>query len=180
MTDTPRTPPTPQAHHPTTATIIVDTREQLPYSFTTPGVTTIRGTLQTGDYSLQGYESRIAVERKTLDDFVGSVTRSRARFLREMTRLAAFDARCVVVEANWSDVAAKFYRGQVHPASVFGSAVAIIVDHRIPVYFLSTRAIARRFTEKFLLRYHASVTAAAASAAATAGEDNNAPRGEVP
>ena len=40
------------------------------------------------------------MERKTLDDFVCTVIRSRARFSRELRRLGGYRAACVVVEAS--------------------------------------------------------------------------------
>lgn len=169
-------------------TIVVDTREQLPYTFSAPGVSTLRGTLQTGDYSLLGYETRVAIERKTLNDFVGSITRERQRFMREVERMKTFQSKAIVVEANWSDVVSQLYRSKAHPASVFGSTIALIVDHEIPVYFLSSRHIARRFTERFLTRFHAAQTARdaapcplpAAQLLADRMERRAAPNGEPP
>jgi ERCC4-type nuclease len=139
-------------------TLIVDTREQQPFAFSAPGVRTIRRALPTGDYSVEGFEDRVAVERKTLDDLVGSLIRARERFLREMRRFETYEARCIVVEADWSDVAERRYAGGVHPKSIFGAVLSVIVDHGVPVYFLSNRQIACRFTEDFLLRFHRKAT----------------------
>lgn len=138
-------------------TLIVDTREQLPFAFSAPGVRTIRRALETGDYSVDGLEHRVAVERKTLNDLVKSLIRDRDRFLREVRRLETFEACCIVVEADWSDVAERRYAGGAHPRSVFGAILSLIVDQRTPVYFLSNRQIACRFTEDFLLRFHRKV-----------------------
>ena len=135
-------------------TLVIDTREQEPFAFSAPGVSTIRRALPTGDYSVLGLEERVAVERKTLDDLVGSLIRARERFLREVRRLEAFEARCIVVEGAWSDVAERRYTGGVHPRAIFGAVLSLIVDHGVPVYFLSNRQIACRFTEDFLLRFH--------------------------
>ena len=71
--------------------IAVDTREQLPYLFQgfghwVGGV--VRAALPTGDYSVQGMEALVAMERKSLPDLVLSLTASRARFLRGCERLA--------------------------------------------------------------------------------------------
>ncbi len=49
-------------------TIIIDTREQVPLSFSLP---TERGSLVTGDYSIAGLKRFIAIERKSPDDLVG-------------------------------------------------------------------------------------------------------------
>ena len=65
-----------------------------------------------------------------------------------------FEAACIVVEGNLSDVIRGAYRSKAHPNSVFGAALSIIVDHEIPIYFCSDRQIACRFVEGFLLRFH--------------------------
>ncbi len=60
--------------------IVVDTREQEPYGFDAGRVRVIRRALPAGDYSLEGMESTVAVERKSLPDFVSTVIHSRPRF----------------------------------------------------------------------------------------------------
>ena len=49
-------------------TVVVDTREQEPYSFDSDKVSAVRKALPAGDYSLVGLEERVAVERKSLTD----------------------------------------------------------------------------------------------------------------
>ena len=44
------------------------------------------------------------------------------------------------------------YRGDAHPHSVLGSALAIAIDFGVPVFFCSNRQIACRFVEGYLLR----------------------------
>jgi hypothetical protein len=44
--------------------IVADSREQEPLTFTR--LQSVRGTLYSGDYSVQGLESKFAVERKSL------------------------------------------------------------------------------------------------------------------
>lgn len=70
-------------------TVVIDTREQEPYGFNPDMVRPVRRALPAGDYSIDGLEETIAVERKTLDDFVGTVMRARGRFYRELRRLGA-------------------------------------------------------------------------------------------
>ena len=64
--------------------IVIDTREQAPWTFN-KGLVVERfgaafptevGTLDTGDYSVRGLEDRVRIERKSLDDFVRSVMSS--------------------------------------------------------------------------------------------------------
>ena len=132
--------------------VIVDTREQEPYGFNPQLVTPVRRALPAGDYSVAGLERTVAVERKTLEDFVGTVIRARARFYRELRRLKHHQHACVVVEANLGDILAARYRGGAHPHSILASALAITVDFGIPVFFCSNRQVACRFVEGYLLR----------------------------
>lgn len=140
--------------------IIIDTREQQPYSFDPAHALCVRRALAVGDYSLEGYEGSIAVERKSLEDFVSSAVTSRERFGRELRALAEYDFACVVVEASMEDILEHRYRAGIHPASVFGATLSIIIDVGVPVYFCSDRQIACRFVEDALCRYHRKVRGA--------------------
>ncbi|HZU81278.1 MAG TPA: ERCC4 domain-containing protein [Polyangiaceae bacterium] len=134
--------------------VVVDTREQEPYLFDPARVAPVRRALAHGDYSLEGHEERVAIERKSLADFVSSVINARERFERELRGLAAYDLGCVVVEGSLEDVLEHRYRSGAHPNAVFGAALSIIVDHGVPVYFCGDRQIACRFVQDLLLRYH--------------------------
>lgn len=140
-------------------TVVIDTREQLPYSFPAERFDSVRRALPAGDYSLVGYETRVAVERKTLPDLIGTLIRNRARFKRELEKLETYDLACVVVEGHLRDVLDGNYRSKAHPNAVLGSVTAICVDYRIPIFFCSDRDAACRFTEKLLLRFHKSESA---------------------
>lgn len=132
--------------------IVIDTREQRPWDLAP--LPTVRGTLQSGDYSLLGFEDRIAIERKSLEDFIGCCTGSRDRFVRELERLHAFDLAAVVVEADVWEVweGAKF--SQASPASVIGSAAAFFIDYGTPVYFCGARKHAADFAGRLLRKFY--------------------------
>jgi len=132
--------------------IVVDTKEQIPYEFHSGRVTVERRALPAGDYSLAGLELNVAVERKSLDDFVHTIIRERDRFRNELKILQTYSYACVVVEANLDDLFTSDYRSGAHPNSVFGAAMSIIIDYGVPVYFCSNRQMARHFVEEYLLR----------------------------
>jgi len=136
-------------------TLLVDTREQEPYSFDARLVVVERRALPAGDYSVAGLEGVVAVERKTLDDFVSTVIHSRARFREELRKLAGYRAACVVVEAGLIDVLQKRYRGDAHPNAVLGNALSLILDYRVPVFFCTTRQASCQFVQAYLLGAHA-------------------------
>jgi len=136
-------------------TIVIDTREQEGYSFDSRLAATVRHALPAGDYSVAGLENTVAVERKSLDDFVSTVIHSRARFRQELRKLTGYRAACVVVEAGMLDAMLGRYRGDAHPNAVLGSALSIILDYRIPVFFCSSRQAACQFVQAYLLAAHA-------------------------
>lgn len=97
-------------------TIIVDTREQRPWSFP-PHINVEVGTLKTGDYALKGDETHFAVERKSGDDFVGTISTGWHRFCRELNRMdeAEFAAKTVIVEADFETFCYRIRQGVILP-----------------------------------------------------------------
>ncbi len=104
---------------------IVDTREQLPW--TLAPLRTAGGTLDTGDYSVAGLEHYVAIERKSLTDYLGCIGGGRERFERELHRMVSYPVRAVIVEAGWADLESGQYgRSQLQPAHVIGSTLGWI------------------------------------------------------
>lgn len=130
--------------------IVIDTREIEPYGF---DCATVHRKLDAGDYSVDGLETTVAVERKSLKDFAGTVIHHFERFAAELDRLSGLDAACIVVEADLDTVlrgrAAAELRG-VRPASLLGTAVHIGLRWRVPVFWCGSRPTARAFTEAYL------------------------------
>lgn len=119
--------------------IKADTREQRPWIFA-PSTPVVRGTLPTGDYAIAGLEALAAIERKELSDFVACVTVERERFMREMSRLAAYGHRAVIIEATVEHVEAHAYRSRTAPRAVLATALSITSDFGIPVLWAGDRA----------------------------------------
>jgi ERCC4-type nuclease len=150
--------------------ILVDTREPAsggwePY-FT---LSTLRGTLQTGDYSLVGCEDLISIERKALGDLISCFTGERERFVRELKRFQAIPARWVIVEGSYGSLLRGDYRSQMNPKAAFESCVALMVRYQIPVIMAGDIETAARLAESVLCRWfkeHVKVIDAVARAAA--------------
>jgi len=85
-------------------TIIIDTREQRPWAFPEWVPVKVQA-LPAGDYALEG-DDYFAIERKSLDDFVGTLFSGWQRFQRELARMerARFVARVIIVEADYADL----------------------------------------------------------------------------
>lgn len=133
--------PIPADLEPSAVVAIVDTREQLPLDLSP--LSTISGTLTTGDYSIRGLEQHVAIERKSLPDLIGCVGQERERFDREIVRLLAYPVRGVVVEAPWSALEAGDWRSKVTPAAATGSVLGWIAQG-VPFIFAGTRDAAAR------------------------------------
>ena len=133
--------------------IIVDSREQKPFSFKDYPVEVATGTLTTGDYSLAGFEDRVAVERKSLGDLLGCLTSGRNRFARELERLRGYESVVVVVEAPFEHLADGRYRSRMHPDAAVQSVISIIQEYRMPFSFFPNRIRAERFVFDFLRHF---------------------------
>lgn len=79
-------------------TIVRDTREQKPLSFEHDPVEVVDDTLETGDYSVRGYEDTFAIERKSGDDLCLSLGSDRERFEAEMVRSTKLDEFKIMIE----------------------------------------------------------------------------------
>ncbi len=147
-------------------TIIIDSREQAPYSFRgfnadardkrRPLIvrTEVRG-LASGDYSLFGLESRIAVERKSIDDLFSTLGQGRDRFERELQRLSEMDFAAVVIEAGWSAIVGQPPpHTKLSPKSVYRSVIAWQQRYpKIHWWPCDTRTFAERTTFRILERF---------------------------
>tara|TARA_R110000851_G_scaffold120002_2_gene248123 strand:- start:16715 stop:17140 length:426 start_codon:yes stop_codon:yes gene_type:complete len=127
-----------------------DTREKTPWTFEGQGITTTTATLETGDYSLPGLEHKVTIERKSLDDWVGTVMRERSRFYRELDRMRALQFRCVIIEASVREIMAERYTSQVKAKSVLGFIADVAVAQSVPVYLGGTRAESQVLAGAFL------------------------------
>lgn len=128
--------------------IVVDTREQLPLFKSPPAK---RQKLDAGDYSVVGYETRIAVERKSIADLYGSFGKGRNRFERSMRRLCMLPARLLVVEGSLADIRTFTYQGRVKPDVIYGSLLAwCAIAYQVAPWPCENRATARTAVRSFL------------------------------
>ena len=145
--------------------IAVDTREQTPLSF--PGFAVMRKTLPTGDYSMLGFENRIAIERKSKNDAWSCVADSRKRFERCLARLAQLEFAAVVIECSLSEFQVQPTQVQrVTAGTAVGSYLSWMVQYRVPVLWVDNREFAARTVIRLLssfYKYKGQVEAAAES-----------------
>ncbi|HZT79596.1 MAG TPA: ERCC4 domain-containing protein [Gemmataceae bacterium] len=147
-------------------TVLIDHREKRPFRFAglradakqgrrPLTVPTRRVQLQTGDYTVEGLEDRVAVERKSLEDLFGTLAQCRDRFERELIRLARCDFAAVVIEADWLTIlASPPERSELRPKSVFRSVLAWQQRHPTVHWWACwNRAFAETVTFRLLERF---------------------------
>jgi hypothetical protein len=141
--------------------VVIDTREQTPFLFqgmrtdARDGgrplvVRTVTRGIPSGDYSLEGYEGQVAVERKSLADLYNTISQNRERFVRELERLDAMEFAAVVIEASWQRIICEppTY-SKLPPKIVFRSVIAWQQKYR-RVHWWPTEG--RRLAETATLR----------------------------
>lgn len=107
-------PPRPPKVRVCPFTVLIDNREQLPYTFDSlPPKAAWRGEIEvptercylvTGDYTISGLEDRFALERKSLSDLYATIGQHRERFEAEIQRLQDYQFAAVIIEATLREV----------------------------------------------------------------------------
>jgi len=148
-------------------TVLVDTREQRPYTFeglranadqghALIHVPTVRGTLHTGDYSIKGLGEVVVVERKSKEDLYASVGR-RENFEDRMRRLCLeHSVAAVVVEAQLDELLSDPPRhSSLHPKALNRTILSWMVRWpRVHWLLCPGRVVAEAMTFRFLERFH--------------------------
>lgn len=132
--------------------VLIDTAEQLPWTFDASLFATERANLMTGDYSIPGLEDVLTIERKSLGDAVGTVIHDWRRFRKQLHRMAGMDCGIVVIEGSVEDILLHKYESDADPLSVMGKLISITIDHNIPVVFAGNRECAMEFAARYLIQ----------------------------
>ena len=109
--------------------VIQDTREQTPWKIANYPVEIAK--LDVGDYGIQGLSDwehpEFIVERKSLDDLVGSLVDESKRFWKEVKKMRQFQFAALLIEAPYEAAAEHAYRSRMNPKSVLGMVDVIQV-----------------------------------------------------
>ena len=145
--------------------IIIDTREQTPWAFPLDLAETARGTLSEGDYALEG-DDGFAIERKSLSDFLGTISTGWNRFKRELNRMdnKGFPAKVIIVEGDTMEC---FFGPNCEPPShdhpnltpqfIAERISQLVYDHRCAVLFAGSAPIAAGLAVQIFRRRLASL-----------------------
>jgi ERCC4-type nuclease len=145
--------------------VVVDGREKSPYTFSglqtdaKDGrlpliVPTEWAYLKTGDYSIHGEESLVAVERKSLADLYSTLGQNRDRFEAEHERMAKMQFAAVVIEASWEEIVEHPpERSRLTPKSVYRTGIAFMERYGVPWLTMGGRRLAEITTFRILERF---------------------------
>jgi len=138
-------------------TIIIDTSEKKPWKFgggnTSPArrFTAIRRKLDTGDYSFEGYEDQIAVERKSINDLGNCLGGDRLRFEGQLLRLRKIKYRAVVIEAGMADILRGGYFSKLPPDEFLRRITGLMVRYRVMFLLGGSVNCARKLALSFMV-----------------------------
>lgn len=150
-------------------TILVDNREQKPYTFdplSDPLIEIKGATLTTGDYTLLGlcdhddgtYHPNFAVERKSGPDLLNSVTHGRERFSKEIDRASHWEEPLVVVVERPRSVFKEnkefMYSRDIQPSQVIGTVDSWEDYRNVSFEFVNGRKAAQQLTFDTLMDWH--------------------------
>jgi DNA excision repair protein ERCC-4 len=138
--------------------MVIDTREQDPLLF--QNLASVRGTLYTGDYSIQGLEELFAIERKSIADLVAcSIGENRERFERELHRLRGFRfKRLLIIGTPFAQIELQRYYSRIAPKAVLATLSAFEIRYHCPVVFAPTAIEAACQVERWALYFAREMT----------------------
>ena len=139
------------------ATVIVDTREQIPFSFSR-----FRGWFAkvqrkappVGDYSVAGLEDRCTVERKDLADLIHSFTTNRAVFVKRLRLMSQYPHRLLVVTASLSEVKSRYGAFSIDPNRITQSLIATLAGAGVPFLCSETHELGEEMVVSYLYQVH--------------------------
>ncbi len=123
--------------------VLVDSREQLPFDFSRfPNwiAATKRKGLRVGDYSVEGMEDVLILERKSLTDLITTLMQNRLRFFDGCEKMTQYRWRAILVEASYEDIKTVYddeLCTRAHPNAVSGTLDALEAKYGIPVIYTS-------------------------------------------
>lgn len=141
--------------------IIQDSREQSPFTFEGAlyeGLAVKVAGLKTADYSIEGLEDMVGVERKSMPDLLQSISTNRETFEKMMVRSLELDAFIVVIEEPFRNLGCKEYQSHMNRKAAVQTVYSWLSKYRCSFWFAESREGAEFATYNFLRHYHKRVS----------------------
>lgn len=147
--------------------LLVDTREKHPFNFEgDEAFSEIKfQKLDVGDYSLEGFQDKICIERKKdVNELINNFTANKDRLINEMERMASVSHKFMIIESELSEILtpAKYFLANKNiksnlpaaslPAIVMKGLLDLIFKYNIHVIFAGFKA--RNITRGLLIKTH--------------------------
>lgn len=120
---------------------MVDTREKLPLDFSRfPNwiAEEKRQKLDAGDYTVEGMEDLLVLERKTLSDLITTLIQQRPRFFKLCQKMSQYRWRALFIQASYEDVKSPYgEHTEARPNAISGTLDALEARYGIPVIYTS-------------------------------------------
>jgi ERCC4-type nuclease len=138
-------------------TVIIDTREQQPWTFKEHAVANRK--LDTGDYSIEGLEHLLCIERKkSASEFANNIVESRFKDvvmrmsqLKYSFLLLEFDLEDLLIYPIGSTVPKRMWdKIKISPAFLLKNILELQLKHNIIVYFCGDSDNAEKMAEYIL------------------------------
>jgi ERCC4-type nuclease len=142
-------------------TIIIDTREQQPWEFKNYAIANKK--LDTGDYSIEGLENILCIERKkSASEFANNIVESRFKDvvmrlsqLKYSFLLLEFDLEDLLVYPIGSTVPKRMWNKiKISPAFLLKNIIELQINHNIIVYFCGDSSNAEKMAEYILKKIY--------------------------
>ena len=112
--------------------MIVDTREQK--SIFEPEHWIINKALPVGDFSINGFETLITIERKSTDLY-SSLGVDRERFTKELEKMKDYKWKGLLIQATEPEIYEEHEFSGLHANSVYHSLAAIETKYGLHIYY---------------------------------------------
>ncbi|KKM18724.1 hypothetical protein LCGC14_1662850 [marine sediment metagenome] len=124
-------------------TILVDDRENNPWTIPHPDFKFEKYRLNVGDYTIKGFEDQVAIEKKSgIVELIANLSgKDRPRFKRFLKKLSEHPIKCIVIEDSLSHIDAAFRacpKTHLEPASIYYWLSVITIKYQIPVLFIGS------------------------------------------
>ncbi len=132
---------------------MVDTREQKPLWVKN----IVSKKLNVGDYSLEGFEDRISIERKSLIDLFGTLGGGHKRFKKELEKSRSYDYFAIVIEGSYTKCLEKDFVGSYY-SKMRGYVITSIlftlhIKYGINIFFANNRIEAKKIIKEIFKSY---------------------------